>query len=93
MVKFFGKQEYTELDYDTLDSTITLRTATNGVGYHKKNITASFEDMADMLTNTSISYNEVVGFNNKLFFDIDDCKNALNFKKCLKLIERQICRF
>ena len=39
--------------------------------------------MHDKLSNKSISYNEIVKAENKLFFDIDNSKNELNFKDCL----------
>ena len=53
----------------------------------------SLDDLSSQLDNTAISYNEIIKAENKLYFDIDDSKNALNFRTCLDEIEKMICRF
>jgi hypothetical protein len=62
-------------------------------GYHTKTKKFNLEDLAARLDNQAISYNEVIKQENKLFFDIDDSYNELNFQKCLELIEKMICKF
>lgn len=68
------------------------RLASNG-NYHTDTVKYSYSDMVEKLENKAISYNEVIQQENKLFFDIDDALNVLNFEKCLELIENMICKF
>ena len=63
------------------------------VGYHPKTTKISYEDIILKLEDKSKSYNEIVQLENKLFFDIDDAKNSLNFEKCLDIISKLICKF
>jgi hypothetical protein len=51
----------------------------SSIGYHKKTKKFSLDELAEKLGNKTISYNEIVQAENKLFFDVDNSKNALNF--------------
>lgn len=53
----------------------------------------NIDHLSEKLENKSISYNEVIKPVNKLFFDIDNAYNELNFHKCLEEIGKMICKF
>ena len=78
--------------YDSTESLIECRLASS-IGYSRKTKKFSIGEIAEKLKNKSISYNEIVQQENKLFFDIDDAKNSLNFEKCLDIINKMICKF
>ena len=78
--------------YDHFETLIECRLA-SGQSYHKNTKKYSIDDLIIKLDNPLISYNEIIQIENKLFFDIDDAKNALNFKKCLEKIESYIFKF
>jgi len=73
---------------------MTCRLATS-TGYQTKTKEFSYPDILRLVAikkrhNTKIMYNEVTRPINKLFFDIDDSLNLLNFNKCRLEIEKQI---
>jgi len=75
-----GKHETDESDddCDPFETMIECRLATSS-NYMKKTRKYRPDELCEYLENKSISYNEIVKDDNKLFFDIDNAYNELNF--------------